>query len=98
MNIKLYELMKKRECHIYQKKNIIRCWIILYFFDLEDFVKIIGADWFEEGGMEVTMGDNYISIDLSDIIEDEGRLVEYKKCFSEHDYSKVQYLIEEEVK
>ncbi|MFW5962409.1 MAG: hypothetical protein ACOCQR_02225 [bacterium] len=87
VNVELYELLKDRECHLYQdyKNNQITAWVVLYHFDLQDFCKAVGPYYFDEGGAECKLlQDGEIAIDLNEIIEGEGHLLSaYAECFEE---------------
>ena len=80
----LYDFIKERENHLCRKNNRVEFLLFIDFQDLPEFVKIIGADHFDEDGMEVTMKDSYLCVELTDVIERFGHEVkDYKKCFSE---------------
>lgn len=85
----LYDFLKDNETGLY---NDIRCgevigYVHVNFYDLNDFVKIVGEGSFDEGGLEVQMFDNTICIEVNDIIERYGQeLEDYKNCFNKDDW------------
>ncbi|HDR7242574.1 hypothetical protein [Bacillus cereus group sp. BfR-BA-01700] len=44
-------------------------YVWVYFHDLEDFTKMVGCNWFSEGGMEIRLFDNYVAIELVDLCD-----------------------------
>ncbi|WP_263708035.1 hypothetical protein [Shouchella tritolerans] len=96
VNAELYEFLAENETGLYQKGDKVIAYVHVYFFDLDDFVKIVGPHPFDEGGMEVHLFENTAAIELNDIIENEGHyLSSYKKCFDEYgDYEKDIKLME----
>lgn len=74
----------KNECHLFRGSNGIESWVVVEFFDLKDFIEIIGSCGFDDGGMDVKMFEKYISVDLNDIIENnDEELSDYKECFGD---------------
>jgi hypothetical protein len=71
------------ECHLFRDKNDnIIAWIAVDFDCLKEFTEIVGIYVFEDGGIEVTMMNTYIAIELNDIVENNDEdLSEYKECF-----------------
>ena len=71
MELDLYKFFYENNIEYYYNNNEI---IVLLDIDqIDNFIKIIGEDWFEEGGMEVTLHaspyKNYIGFDITDILE-----------------------------
>lgn len=99
VNPELYEFLKENETGLYAKDKIVFAYVHVYFFNLDDFVKIVGEYWFDEGGIEVQMFNNTICIEINDIIESLGHtLSSYRKCFDEStwkDYEQKIRAIEE---
>lgn len=84
VNPELYEFLKENETGLYAKNKTVFAYVHIYFFNLGDFVKIVGEHHFEEGGIEVQMFNNTTCIDINDIIESHGHyLSSYKNCFDE---------------
>lgn len=87
VDVKLYEMMKNNECHLFKRNDEVNAYIALYFHQLQDFVEAVGACHFDDGGLKVTMLANYICIDLKDIIEGFGdELENYRDCFDEDEF------------
>lgn len=90
VNVDLYEFLKETSMenglyYDHQTKEMI-AYTHIYFWNLEDFVKIIGDYWFEEGGLDVKMFDDTICVDLNGIFEsDDNCILDYKNCFNESD-------------
>lgn len=87
----LYDFLKENETGLYKEDNEIVTYVHISFYDLQDFVKIVGEDTFDEGGIEVRMFDNTICVDLNDIFESFGHgISNYKNCFNEYDYERYE--------
>ena len=81
---RLFKFLMENECHLYKDKDGIKAWVAVDFSGLSDFVKIAGEHHFDCGcgGLNVTMFDDYIAVELLDIIEGSGEeLIDYKECF-----------------
>lgn len=90
-NIELYEFLRETENHMYfsQEEQVVRAWAWIPFYKLEDFTKAIGNSHFEDGGMEVKMFKDGVSIELNEIFESEDEfLLEYRACFEENEFYK----------
>lgn len=90
VNVELYELLKNRECHLCHNSNEDSCypiiaWACLYHWDIEDFCKILGRNYFDEDGMDCVMRYDYVVVDLNDIIIEwfEHKLSSYANCFED---------------
>lgn len=82
----LYEFLKENETGMFRKGDTVIAYVHVYFFRLDDFVKIVGDHWFDEGGYDAQLFRDTICIDLNDIIEGQGHnLISYKNCFEESD-------------
>ncbi len=44
--------------------------IWVYHFNIDDFAKLIGEYYLSEGGIEVHLQEDYIAIDMTDILKD----------------------------
>jgi hypothetical protein len=87
-------LMERSECHLYQSKDDVEAWFCVDFPDIEDFIDAIGPYSIAEHGLEVTLKDGYIAIDLYSVIEGTGaELIDYKECFGDEWY---EYFSKEE--
>ncbi len=86
----LYEFLKNNETGLYRNKDKIIAYVIIDFDEdkLNNFIEIIGVDYFSEGGIDCKIHDKYISIDLNDIIEEwcGQNLSNYKNCFRIDDW------------
>ena len=69
--IKLIDFIDKNLCVEIriEKNNQVTLWIP--FIDLEEFTDIFGYDYFCEGGIECTLLNDSVAIDLQDFLEDE---------------------------
>jgi hypothetical protein len=84
VNPELYDFLNENETGLFREKDTIVAYVHIYFFRLEDFVKIIGVNSFDEGGIDVKMFSDTVCVELNSIIEAFGHdLSSYKKCFSE---------------
>ena len=80
----LYEFLRENETGVTKDECGLVFYVHVRFYELADFVKIIGEHHFEEGGMGVLMFDETICIDLNDIIEGAGhKITSYKRCFDD---------------
>lgn len=88
-NIALYEFLKERENHLFQEKNELRAWTCIPLHRIEDFTRLLGPTYFDEGGIEVKLFDNYIAVDLNEIFETEEEYFwEYRACFEAEEVEK----------
>jgi DNA polymerase III sliding clamp (beta) subunit (PCNA family) len=84
--IKLYEFLRERECHLYKEKNEIRSWVAVDFDDLKEFAKVVDTND-GDGGLDVKMFNDYIAIELNDTFESlDMKIQDYEKCFPEDEY------------
>ena len=44
--------------------------IWVYHFNVDDFVKLIGTEYLEEGGIEVRLQEDYIAVDITEMCKD----------------------------
>lgn len=80
----LYDFLQNHETTILVENKEIVAFVFVDFRDLYDFVKIVGVDHFDDGGVDVTMLDSYLCIPISDYIEGCGHnLSSYKNCFED---------------
>lgn len=89
VNVDLYEFLQDRETGLYKdsKTNEVITYVHIPFYDLPEFVEIVGSEYFSEGGIDVVMLYDTICIDLNIIIENEGHELEsYKGCFNKNDW------------
>lgn len=87
------------ECHLFKKNGEIIGWVAVNFFDLSEFVEIIGKDTFSDGGLEVTMMDHYIAVETHNLIDGDGEyLSDYKECFGDewNEYPELQEVANEQ--
>ena len=81
---KLYHFLMSNECHLYRQGDDIKSFVCVNFRDFDDFIKIIKSSDFEEIGLEATIKNGYMVVDIEDLIGDEGEeLIEYKECFGD---------------
>jgi len=80
----LYEFLRANETGITKDNYGLVFYVYVTFYQLDEFVEVIGEHHFEEGGMNVLMFDDTLCIDLKDIIEGAGhKITSYKKCFED---------------
>ncbi|MGF7535040.1 hypothetical protein AAGG74_15325 [Bacillus mexicanus] len=85
VNARLYDFLKENETGMYIEGKSVKAYVHVRFFNMEEFVEIVGTHIFEEGGIQVDMFDNAVSIELNDIIENEGQsILSYKNCFEKN--------------
>jgi len=82
----LYEFLQNHETGLCLERHGIVAYVHVEFYDLKDFVEIVGLDWFSEGGLDVKMFNDTICIELNDIFETDGNcILDYESCFCEND-------------
>lgn len=87
----LYEFLRENDTGIYQDSRTgqIVVYVHVYFCDLKDFIRIIGNEWFQESGIDVSLYESTIAIELNSIIESfEHDLSSYENCFCKIDWAK----------
>ncbi|MBZ9622916.1 hypothetical protein G9F71_008620 [Clostridium sp. FP2] len=88
VNADLYEFLNNHEVHIYIVDKKIESQVFIPFYDLEDFVKIAGSGWLDEGGADCKLQDGNICIDIVDLIESDGHLISsYSNCFEKDEWN-----------
>lgn len=98
-NIELYEFLRETENHMYfsKKEQVVRAWAWIPFYKLEDFAKAIGDYHFYDGGLEVKMFFDGISIELNEIFESEDEFLwEYRACFEKSEFDKYKDELQKE--
>lgn len=86
VDAELYDFLKVNETGLFRRKDEVIAYVHVNFFELDDFVKMIGADYFSEGGIEVQLMENSVCVELNDIIEAFGQEIsDYMNCFGEWD-------------
>lgn len=96
VNADLYNFLNENETGLTTENNgkDIIAYVHIYFWKLDDFVKIVGSYPFDEGGREVVMFEDTICVELNDIIEGDGHnLSSYKRCFNENDWENFEIQI-----
>ena len=81
----LYEFLKENETGMYMDETKVIAYVLIPFESLNEFVGIVGAGYFDDGGKDCTLIATYISVSLNEIIEEgyEQYLHSYKRCFDE---------------
>lgn len=91
MNVQMYEFLKENETGMFLQGSEVIGYVHVYFFNLDEFVSIVGEEYFDEGGLEVQLFKDTVCIELNDIIEGEGHsLLSYKNCFGEFDLERFE--------
>ena len=84
---KLYHFLMENECHLFRANGKIKAWVCVNFRDLDDFIEILGVNFFDESGLEVTMFHDYLAVTIDDLIDGYGEeLNEYKECFDKSEW------------
>lgn len=83
----LYEFLKNDcETGIAISEKEAEAYAHIDFRGLDKFVRIVGPETFNEGGLKVTMFENSICVELNEIFEaDDNTIMDYKNCFDEVD-------------
>lgn len=82
---RLFKFLMENECHLYKDKDGIKAWVAVMFGALGDFIKIVGDHF--SCGCGVTMFNDYIAVELLDILEGTGEEVnDYKDCFDSDEW------------
>src|SRR5699024_12204960 len=80
----IYEFLRAKEKGITKDYYGLVFYVHVPFYQLDEFVEVIGEHNFEEGVMNVLMFDDTLCIDLNDNIEGAGhKITSYKKCFED---------------
>ena len=95
VNAELYEFLKDNETGMFLKDGEVVAYVHIRFYNLNEFVEIVGEGCFDEGGMEVKLFADTVCVELNDIIEGEGHdIISYKKCFEESDITRYRKELE----
>lgn len=87
VEVELYEFLKAHECHLFREKDQIKAWVCVEFFELDDFVQVIGRCAIGESGLQVTLFESYLAVELNDIIDGTGAdLSDYKRVFDDTEW------------
>lgn len=91
----LYDFLKENETGLYtqefEKNKQVYAYVHIPYYNVRDFVEIVGSHPFEEGGMDAKMFQDTLCVDINDIIESDGHyLSAYKKCFNEDDWKRYE--------
>lgn len=88
VNADLYDFLNNHEAHICVINSRIESYVFIPFYDLENFVAMVGYDYLsDDGGVDCKLQDGNICIDVVDLIEYQGHLVSsYGKCFYEQEW------------
>jgi hypothetical protein len=86
VNAELYDFLKEHETGMLQNEQGVIGFVHVPFYKLDDFVKVVGASWFDEGGIEVHLFNDTVCIEINDIVEGEGHsLLNYLRCFDDYE-------------
>lgn len=88
--LELYDFLMERECHVNKIGTSIDAFVLVSFYDLQDFVKIAGRGFFDDGGLEINLGYDYVAVSLIDLLEYYDEEIEnYKNCFDEFEWIQI---------
>src|SRR5690606_1844099 len=95
VNAVLYDFLLEHEVQFYtqnfEKNKTVHMIVFIPFYDLQEFVEIVGEYHFEEGGIEVNMKSDYIVVELNDIIESNNHyLSSYKSCVDDWEWKRYE--------
>lgn len=84
----LYEFLRNNECHVDLRNDVLEAYVCINFYNLNEFAKIVGPSYFDDGGPDAVLHESYVSIDLIDLIENYfGEYIyNYKNCFEENEH------------
>ena len=95
VNSEIYDFLRDvaAENHLSIKKGEVIAVTLVNFRDMYELVDAFGEDTFDEGGLEITMLNGYIGLELNEIFEGYGNsILDYKGCFPKQE---VQEYMEE---
>lgn len=91
-NIELYEFLKENEICMWRERHkndtySIRFGVHVYFWDIKEFIKIVGNCCLDDGGIECNLNnDSTLFIPLEEIFMNSGlRIIDYGNCFDDCD-------------
>jgi hypothetical protein len=98
VNPDLYELLKNNETGLYtqefEKNRTVFAYVHLDFYDVGDFVKVVGEDFLCEGGHDAKICASSVCFEINDIIEYFGHtLSDYKNCFEDYTWDNYKHQI-----
>ena len=92
-NIRLYDLMKETENKIWVEKGNLKFGIILYHYEIKDFMDCLSPYDFGDEGIICYMKDGYLFVEMQEIfLNNNYQIKNYINCFENDDY---KYLFEE---
>ena len=95
----LYDFLNNHETGMCCRDNKIEAWTFINFDDVQDFINIVGTDYFNCGGIECRLQEDNVCIDIIDFIEGKGQLLSsYKNCFDKCDWEQYEKIILESEK
>ena len=91
MNVELYDLLKETEVHIFENYfKDIEILAFIDFYDLKNFIDAAGIYWFEDDGINSQIREDCICVDILEILQAEGGISSYRRCFDENEWRKVE--------
>jgi hypothetical protein len=87
----LYEFLKENETGMHSQGEQVIVYVHIPFYNLKEFVEIVGDGAFDEGGLESHFFRESVCVELNDIIENDGHNISsYKKCFDPDDWKRYE--------
>jgi hypothetical protein len=84
LNLDLYEFLKDRETHVCVYEGEITATVFISFYDLDEFIRIVGERYFDDDPVEVVLRSRHIFVELNGIFEyQDNSVLDYRKCFPE---------------
>lgn len=65
--LELYKFIEESGSMTRYDGEVALMWV--YHFNIDDFCKLIGDYWLDEGGLDVKLQENYMAVDMTDICE-----------------------------
>jgi hypothetical protein len=65
--LQLYKFIHENNIEIDWRGNCLIIW--LYFFQIRDFVELVGKDYFYEDGYDINLRADCVAVDITDICE-----------------------------
>lgn len=90
-NVKLYEFLKKEECHISKKDGEIVSYAFISLDKMSTLSKLIKNTAFNYGGFNVKFFPEYFEVLLDDILESGGdHAYQFKDCFPVNEFTNLE--------
>jgi len=68
--LELYKFIEESGSMTRYDGEVALIWV--YHFQVEEFAKLIGEYWLDEGGVEIRLQEDYVAVDMTEILKEEG--------------------------